>query len=507
MLVAFTGAPALSAVDDPPVGLVASTATLARVHSLFERAHPSPIRGRTEAIVEDWRLSQDGLNGTIRTRRFGRESRTTTTLGPFSSEAGVHAGTRWLQTRNGMTVSWAGLDLDAISEHVFAAAVPGPDIRVAGEAPILDAYVIEVNPAHGRHEWFFIDRHSGWLVRKDRIERNRRYVITYDDFRPFDGTLVASRIRTVDSLGNESDQTLIARTFDTVEPHVFEAPPNRRTLVDFPSSNASVRLPVRVVNGLLVARANVNGHSGDFLLDSGSSGIAIDTLAAEGFGLERYGTHANSTVGAYTESASVASSISLGALRLNHVAVRLIPIPFRPDAHTRIVGLLGFDFFADVAMHVDYERGIVDAYPPGAFRAPDAMTPVPVTLGDRTPAIHARVANVVARLRIDTGANRTLLFSAFANRPDVATTRLSKLGSFAGVGGTGRGEIVRVRSIEVANASMSEPIVEVSDDDFAFENADGLLGADLLRNFDLWFDYRAGAVYVRRFRQPTRLAG
>ena len=182
---------------------------------------------------------------------------------------------------------------------------------------------------------------------------------------------------------------------------------------------------------------------------------------------------------------------------MTRVAVRVIPIPFRADAHTKISGLLGFDFFAGATLRVDYDRGTVDAYSPGAYRAPDGWSALPITLDDKIPAVNARIGPTTAHLRIDTGANRTILFTDFADRAGLSAADFADTATFAGVGGTGRGRVVQLRSLEVATVALPDPDVEVSPQTFALEDADGLLGADLLHNVALWFDYRANAIHIR----------
>ena len=271
------------------------------------------------------------------------------------------------------------------------------------------------------------------LERVERVERGRRYVQSYDDFRLFDGEYLPGRIRSVDSLGNERTEALLSRAYDIAVPsHPFDIPPDRRTIVEFPGTNGPVRLPARLVNGLFVIRVAINGHDADFLLDSGSGAVAIDPSLAETLALEHYGPHINATVGTYPESSAIVPQLAIGALRMTHVAVRVIPIPFRADARTKISGLLGFDFFAGATLRVDYDRGTVDAYAPGAYSAPHGWSALTLTLDDKITAV---------------------------NLPD--------------------------------------PDVEVSPQTFALEDADGLLGADLLHNVALWFDYRANAIHIK----------
>lgn len=490
---------AQAAYDAPPRNLIPSSTTLAHVRAEFERAH---LGGRTKnaTLIEDWRLTQAGQTGSFRVHRLGRDYRETTQLGPLVYENGMHGGLRWQQNRNGITFTYSGFhERDAISEGAWKSN-NDRDVRLIGESVPLNAFVIEIDPPNGRHQWLFIDKRTGQTVRVDKLEHNRRVVTTFDDFKPFDGELLPSHIRTVDSLGNEREQTLVSRTLDTTpDPGDVAIVPTRRTLVEFPPGYSAVRLPVRVVNGLLVVRVSLSGRPYDFLLDSGAAGIVIDPIVAESLGLERYGERIGATIGPFPETTAIVPSIAVGMLRMHNVVSRVVSIPFRADDRTRVSGLLGFDFFAEIVVHIDAAHGVFEALHPTAFRPSAELTALPLGLDDKQPAIGVKIGPVAARVILDTGANRTVLESSFAERIDPADeTAAPPPVRFRGVGGTGTAEAVRVKDIDLAGFTIHETLVDVSAADLGFEDVDGLIGTDLMRNYDLFFDYRSNTVYARR---------
>lgn len=492
------GTPVRAAYDDSPRGLIPSSTTLAHVRAAYRLARPGP-RTKNVTLIEEWHLVQDGQNGTFKVHRLGKDYREATTLGPLVYENGMHGAARWQQNRNGITFTFAGFhERDAISERSWESNDES-DVRLIGESVPLNAFVVEVNPRNGRHEWLFIDKHSAQIVRRDRLERNRRFVTTFDDFKPFDGELMPNRVRTVDSLNNEREQTLVSRILDTT-PNFSDVaiPPTRRTLVAFPPGISVVRLPVRFSNGLHVVRVVANGRPFDFLLDSGAAGIIIDPIVAESLNLERYGERVGATMGPFPETTAIVPTLNVGVLRMHNVVSRVVPIPFRADDRTRVAGLLGFDFFADTIVHVDAERTIVEALQPAAFRVPPDATTVPIALDDKQPAVRAKVGPVAARMILDTGANRTVLASNFAERLDPADERATFPASrFHGVGGTGTAETVRIKELEFAGVTVTDPLIDISNADLGFEDVDGVLGTDFMREYDIFFDYRANAVHAR----------
>ncbi|GAC1413716.1 MAG: hypothetical protein NVSMB5_00730 [Candidatus Velthaea sp.] len=495
----------MAALDDPPTALIRTSTTLTKVRALYERAH-SVAHTKNANILEDWRLVQDGQIGTFHVTRLGKDYRETTTLGPLTYQNGVHSGTRWQQNRNGITFFFSGFhERDAVDEKVWNSK-DVKDVRLIGESVPVNAYVVDINPRTGRHEWLFIDKRTGAIVRRERIEKHRRYITAYEEFKQFDGTLEPSRIHTTDSLGNDREQVLISRALDTTpdakDLRDIEIPPSRRTLVEFPAASSVVRLPVRVANGLFVVRVGIGRNTYDFLLDSGAAGIVIDPAIAETLNLERYGQRIGATLGIFSESTSIVPLMTVGTLRMRNVVSRVLSVPFRADEHTRIAGLLGFDFFADTVVHIDHERNMVDVHLPANFKPPADANAMALALDDKAPAIHARVGTVAARMIVDTGANRTVLESAFADRADVLTDKSTMVASrFRGVGGIGNAQSVRLKQLEFGGAVFNDAMIDVSPAELGLEDIDGIVGTDLLRDYDVYFDYRGNAAYIHRIRR------
>ncbi len=501
MLAAATTAFAsAAALDDAPAALIPTSTTLAKVRALYERTHERDP-SRNAMTIEEWRLTQDKLTGTYRVYRLGKDERDVTSLGPFIYESGVHAGVRWQQTRNGISFDTTGFHeaRDAVSDRAWDESTDPHEVRLIGESVALNAYVVELEPSGGRHEWLFIDKQSGNVIRRDAVAKRRRITTLYDDFRVFDGVPEPSRVRSTDSNGNERDQQLLSRTLDlSPDPKDVDASPSRRTLVEFPLATPVVHLPVRFVNGLAVARVRIGYRAYDFLLDSGAAGIVIDPSIVDDQHLDTFGSRVGTTLGSFNETTSIVPAMNVGLLKMRNAVVRVVSVPFHLDDRTRIAGLLGFDFFADTVIHIDEDRDVADAIAPASFKAPLDAVPVAIALDDRTPAIRARAGGAFGRMVVDTGANRSILTTSFAARADVAYDPASGTTRFRGMGGIGTGEAVHVKTIELGGIGVTDSVVDVSSADLGTEDVDGTIGTDVSHAFELFFDYRSATLYVRR---------
>ncbi|MBV9439330.1 MAG: aspartyl protease family protein, partial [Candidatus Eremiobacteraeota bacterium] len=279
-----------------------------------------------------------------------------------------------------------------------------------------------------------------------------------------------------------------------------EMPPARR-LIDFPERAGAVRLPVRFVNGLVVVRVIVGRRGGyDFVLDSGAAGIVVDPTLVEQQNLERLGQRVGSTLGTFPETTTIVPQVSVGPLRMRNVVARVVTIPFRVDDRTHLAGLLGFDFFADAIVHLNYAKSLAEALPPEHFRPPPDSVPVPLGLDDKTPAVRARAGNAAGRLVLDTGANRSVFETAFAERGGFAPERVAS-SAVRGMGGYASAEAARVPSFELGGLFTRDLTTDVSNADLGTDDVDGVVGSDLLRSYELWFDYHLNIVYIRRARR------
>jgi aspartyl protease len=496
---------AYAAVDDPPPGLIATSTSLAEVRALYVKNHERE-RTRAATIIEEWRLTQDKMSGTYHVFRLGRDERDITLLGPFFYEAGVHNGTHWQQTRNGITYAYNGVheNRDARSDGAWLADPDPRDVHLIGESVPLNAYVVEIDPPGGRHEWRFLDKRSANVLRREYVEKGRRYTVSFDDYRVFDGIAEPSRIRSVDSFGNERDLSLLSRTLDlTPEQRDVDIPPSRRALVEFPPGVTTLHLPMRVVDGLCVVKVRIGLKDYDFLLDSGAAGIVIDPSIVDDNHLDTYGSRVGATIGTFSETTGIVPVMQIGGLRMRGVVARVVAVPFHLDERTHIAGLLGFDFFMDAVVHVDLDHNTANAVAPAAFKPPPDAAVIPIALDDRTPVVRARADSVTGRVVLDTGANRSVFTLPFASRSESAFDPSTPVTQFRSLSGMGTAESVHLKSFDIAALPLFDPVVDVSNVNLGAEDVDGTAGTDLLHAYDLFFDYRAAALYVRRSRRST----
>jgi hypothetical protein len=513
---------ALAQGDDPaaaPPGIAPVTMTLAHLLQLHRAAVGTPAAGKPYTATETWKISQGELDGTRELVVSGDDYREDVTLGPFHTASGDYGGKQWLTNKNGETRAQTGLHLrDDIDDAALAnAAKKNSGVTLLGSVAVpLAAYVVKVAPEGGRTEYVYYDRTTFLITRIDRAVEDRRVVTMYDDFRTTGGVTSAWHIHTSNGLaGDDRDARLQAlETGKTVDAGKLTMPPSR---MPFSIGAAPVSLPATISGDRVIVTVQFGAHKVNLQLDSGASSVLLDRSVADAVHVPSYGKKTEETAGLYTASDALVPKMQIGSIDVENFAVETAPFTTLTYDGSPVAGLLGYDFIAGCVVKIDYVKGEVQAIDPAAFAPPAGAVALPIRLDDGVPVIAAAVSSATGKhFVVDTGADRSMIFSAFAKaHPQaLADQGLGEEidGSFPfvnkimGVGGKVAVREVQVQSLRLGTIELPKWLFSVSQDAPAFESEDydGLIGQDVLRNFDVYFDYSRSMMYLlpnERFRQ------
>lgn len=444
---------------------------------------------------ESWTLRAYGLDGTLDTWRRGDDQRSDMTIGPFRTVRGTLHEQRWHQNENGETI----IDR-AEPSQVERPAFPPTLTRVREP---LDAWLLTTTYASTHVTRNYYDPRTLLLLRTEKIVAGHETHIAFDDFR----TDARGRTRPWHYYGgddrpsNNYDYRLVRDDATAPLPDdLFAAPKDRRMLVEFPAGADTVRLPARIVNNRIYVRLDIGGRGLDFLLDSGSSIITIDTPVARDLGLGIVGHSSATVAGTFATGRVVVPSVAIGPLTMHDVVMRTVPLD-QPEKNVRVVGLLGFDFFDALGLRIDYENGTVDAYRPGTIVPPANAQPLEISLNSGAPVARATVGDAAGDdFVIDTGAAFPyVLFQRFLRaHPGVTNAESGDSRYLSGVGGRIEYRSVSSKRLELGAYAFDEPsgIETLSANAFGFDNEDGLIGADLLKLFTIYTDYASGKIFL-----------
>ncbi|HYV96937.1 MAG TPA: aspartyl protease family protein [Gemmatimonadaceae bacterium] len=173
-----------------------------------------------------------------------------------------------------------------------------------------------------------------------------------------------------------------------------------------------------------------------------------------------------------------------------------------PEGST-LEGILGADFIARYIVALDYRNSEMRLYDRNAFTYSGSGTTVPFTLRGAFIFVSAELgladgARVPGTFVVDVGSSLPLALA----KPFVEANNLrSRVGptvhrpSGRGVGGTSVADIGRVETLNLGGVEIKRPIAHLYGDSagvFSSSNlGDGNIGADILRRYTVYLDYRA----------------
>ncbi|HTU81985.1 MAG TPA: aspartyl protease family protein [Candidatus Acidoferrales bacterium] len=500
----------------PPPNLAPATVSLSGVLARHFAAVGRFAPGGPPTVRERWNVSVGSLSGTETFVKSAGDEREDDALGPSQTAHGIWNGRAWQMNANGQVAYGTGLHAE---DAVDQAALESPSHRgltLLGRSASPAAFVVEVDPPKGRLEYVFFDEKTSLIDRLETVRDARRVTISMDDYRTTQGVTRAWHLHTTDGFAtNDEDDVLQSLVLGgSVSPAEVAVPAPKPPLFTVPASPTAV--PASFDADRIIVKARMGGHAVDFLFDSGSSGIAVDRDLVEALNVKEYGKYTSQTAGTYAESDVILPKITVGPLSMERVYASSLPFIAFTSAGTPVAGLLGYDFIANAVWHVDYVNGTLEVLDPSTFAPPAGARAIDVGFDDFVPTAEATVAGIRAgALIVDTGADRSTLFSRFA----AAHPALTDLGlgtamqaawpfvdDFSGVGGTVDFRPLQAGPFVFADWSFPKWLFYVTQDapSFEFEDYDGLVGQDLLRNFDVYLDYPHAKIYFvpnQRFRQ------
>ncbi len=219
-------------------------------------------------------------------------------------------------------------------------------------------------------------------------------------------------------------------------------------------------------------RITIGGRGLDFVLDTGASGITLDNGVARQLGLPAYGTHSAITAQRYTTARTIVPEMHVGQLTMKNVAVQLVPDGQTKTFGVKSVGLLGFDFLAELGVTVDYEHERVTACHRTGLRCAGRHARDPARRADRRrqPDGHRRDQRRAGeRFMIDTGgAGSFMIFDTFARKHPEALhdegggDAFARSMTFEGVGGAITTKPYQIKSSDSGRSASTTSSVTAS---------------------------------------------
>ena len=436
-----------------------------------------------------------GTLGSTKTMHFqiGDDYRDVFERGGLHTEEGSFKGEGWSQNANGITLAQSDDPATERADNVAKVVT-----RVT--TPV-DAFVVsQLNPQKYGTRTFY-DPATYMIVRRESIRPTATRTYTYEGFAKFGARTLAKRWT------ESSPKDLLEQHYDRAEyvendvvPAEVEEPGSRRTLVEFPPGVTDVKLPAHFVQKQIDVGLTIGGRTVDFTLDSGASTILMDPDLAKQLGLPLINKRSEVAAQRFTGFDVIVPEIHIGSLVMKNIAVSVAPMPaVHPDG-TKPMGLLGFDFLAQLGVTIDYEHQVVSVTPAESFKAPAGTTtyPLDVLLDDGIPTVSIKIGKTVAKkMMFDTGfVGELIFFDEFARRNAGTFGPSIGEGHMFGVGGRVPVSYYNFPTLDIGNIHFREyEAATMPSGSYDYEY-DGLIGTEMLRNFTVSLDYTNARVYL-----------
>ena len=281
------------------------------------------------------------------------------------------------------------------------------------------------------------------------------------------------------------------------------------------SNKEKVVIPFKLLSNLIFIKVNVNGVDLTFLLDTGVAETVLFSLDenqsvifedVEKVQLKGMGNQL--PIDALKARNNVLKMPNFTDVSHDILIVLDQEVNFSPNVGIPVNGILGFDFFRNSAVEIDYLRKRITIRRAEYLskRQVKRYESFPLEIIKDKPYIDVLVKSgkqaTVAKVLVDNGNSDALWL--FANRSKTIEIPPKSIPDFLGRGFSGNiyGEKARVENVKL-NGFKLENIITSFPDSISTQNINttidrlGSIGGEVLRRFDQIFDYQNKILYLK----------
>jgi len=264
-----------------------------------------------------------------------------------------------------------------------------------------------------------------------------------------------------------------------------------------------------LTGGVIIIRATLdnNKDSLNFVLDTGSGGISLDSTTASYLGVER--KLSDKTVrgiaGIKNVEFTYNHTLNLEGVSVANLDFHINDYDILTSAYgIRIDGIIGYSFFRRYLVFLDYDKQEMKVYTPGTIKYPRGgylLKPQFTTLPMQNASIKDNTT-ITGKFYLDTGAGLCLLMSDDFSRDSAVFKKRRKfyLTQAEGLGGKTDMQLSVVKSIKIGPYHFRNVPAYVLDDEYGVTNypvLGGLIGNDIMRRFNVYINYPQQEIYIK----------
>jgi hypothetical protein len=277
-------------------------------------------------------------------------------------------------------------------------------------------------------------------------------------------------------------------------------PPPARLLTSF-----SFKL---LTGGIITIKGKVSEFPDtlNFVLDTGGGGISLDSVTAERLKIKTILTDRTirGVAGIRQVHFAYNQTLHLPRLSVNNLDFHINDYEVLTSAYgEKIDGIIGFSFFSRYIVKLDYDSSKIFVYTKGTIKYPRGGFLIKPVINN-IPVVRNNLKDNkenTTRFYFDTGAGMCLLLSAdfVADSNFIKPKRKWYVTQAEGLGGKAPMKQGVIKYIRVGPYKFRNVPTYIFDDEFNvtnYPNVSGLLGNDLLRRFNVIFNYERQDIYM-----------
>ena len=266
---------------------------------------------------------------------------------------------------------------------------------------------------------------------------------------------------------------------------------------------------------LVKARFAEYPDSLNFILDTGSGGISLDSTTCERLKIKS--SPSDRTIrgiaGIRTVRFVYNQKLHLPNLDVDSLNFHVNDYEILTAAYgEQIDGIIGFSFLSRYIVKIDYDSSRIHVYSKGSMKYPRGgflLRPILSTLPIQVARIHDE-REINSRFYFDTGAGLCLLLSSdFVDDSSLLSKKKKPvLTQGEGLGGKMEMKLTTVRDFKLGPYRFKKVPTYIFDDNYnvtAYPYLGGLIGNDILRRFNIIINYDRRDIYLQpntHFRDP-----
>ena len=282
-----------------------------------------------------------------------------------------------------------------------------------------------------------------------------------------------------------------------------------------PAANkAAFTLPFELIDNRVFIEVRLNGKGPyHFILDTGAGADVGDHVARQ-LGLELADAGEGQGVGEKKQhfSRTRIAEVQVGELRMRDIEFGVTPLDDSPQVFgTKPVdGIIGRQVFERMVVKHNYIERILTFTQPEKFTYSGSGTIVHFERPRQIPVVEAVLDGVPGKFGVDTGARSALLlYGPFCAQNKLREKYAARLEGVTGwgLGGPVRSLLARAGELKIGDVAVRDPVIRLSTQKAgltASSSMAGLIGPDVLAQFDVTFDYARSRIIFEKNRNYGR---